>query len=105
MQKYAWKAQIKEGCLNEYIRRHNDLWPEMRETLLNAGIENYTIWNVGNEMFGYYECKKGIEYAARYQAESDVVKKWNEYMKDILIMEMDPITGAQPLLVKVFEFN
>ena len=77
----------------------------MKETLANAGIENYTIWNVGNEMFGYYECSKGIEFAAKYQAESEVVKKWNEYMRDILIMEMDPVTGAQPLLVKVFEFN
>ena len=105
MEKYAWKAHIKEGCLDEYIRRHNDLWPEMKETLANAGIKNYTIWNVGNEMFGYYECEKGIEYAAEYQAESEVVDKWNEYMKDILIMEMDPVTGAQPLLVKVFEFN
>lgn len=105
MQKYAWKALIKDGCLEEYIRRHNALWPEMKEALKNAGIENYTIWNVGNEMFGYYECAKGIEYAAKYQSESETVKKWNEYMKDILIMDTDPKTGAQPLLTKVFEFN
>lgn len=42
----------------------------MKETLTNASIENYTIWNVGNEMFGYYECSKGIEYAVKYQTES-----------------------------------
>ena len=23
MEKYAWKAYIKEGCLNEYIKRHH----------------------------------------------------------------------------------
>ena len=39
------------------------------------------------------------------QAESDVVKKWDEYMKDILIMEKDPVTGAQPLLTQVFSFR
>ena len=57
------------------------------------------------ELFGYYECEKGIEYASRIQSESEVVKKWDAYMKDILIMEVDPITKAQPLLKKVFELD
>ncbi len=105
MEKYAWKGLIKEGMLDEYIRRHNEIWPEMIEVLKNAGIANYTIWNVGNEMFGYYECEKGVAYAAKVQAESPVVERWNEYMKDILIMEMDPETGAQPLLKKVFTLD
>ncbi|MBR2792089.1 MAG: L-rhamnose mutarotase [Erysipelotrichaceae bacterium] len=105
MEKYAWKATIVDGCLEEYVRRHNEIWPEMVEVLKEAGIRNYTIWNTGNEMFGYYECEKGIEHAARVQATSPIVKKWDEYMKDILIMEMDPVTGAQPLLKKVFEMD
>ncbi len=105
MEKYAWHAKIKEGTLDEYVRRHNEIWPEMTEVLKAAGICNYTIWNMGTEMFGYYECEKGIEYAARVQSESPIVKKWDEYMKDILIMEMDPVTGAQPLLKKVFEMD
>lgn len=70
-----------------------------------AGICNYTIWNVGNELFGYYECEQGADYAARVQAQSAVVDKWNEYMKDVMVMEMDPVTGAQPKLIKVFELD
>lgn len=105
MEKYAWKGYIKEGSLEEYKRRHDEIWEEMKEVLANAGISNYTIWNVGNELFGYYECEKGIEYAANVQKNSDVVKKWDEYMADILIMEKDSETGAQPLLEKVFEFR
>lgn len=105
MEKYAWKATIVAGALNEYVRRHNEIWPEMKQVLKEAGIKNYTIWNVGNEMFGYYECEKGIAYASKIQSESPVVKKWDEYMKDILIMEKDPVTNAQPLLTKVFELD
>ena len=105
MEKYAWKATIVEGALEEYKRRHDALWDEMKQVLTEAGIVNYTIWNVGNEMFGYYECLKGIEHAAKVQRESEVVKRWDEYMKDILIMEMDPETGAQPLLTQVFSFG
>lgn len=105
MEKYAWKAKIVDGALDEYVRRHNEIWDEMKNVLTRAGIVNYTIWNVGNELFGYYECEKGIEYATMVQRESPVVDKWNEYMKDILIMEMDPQTGAQPQLKKVFSFR
>jgi L-rhamnose mutarotase len=103
MEKYAWKAVIKEGCKEEYQRRHDNIWPELVEVLKNAGISNYTIWNTGNELFGYYECDKGVDFAAKKQSESPVVKKWDEYMKDILIMETDPVTKAQPMLIKVFE--
>lgn len=46
-----------------------------------------------------------MEYAAKVQAENEIADKWNEYIKDVMVMEMDPITGAQPLLKKVFEFN
>ena len=105
MEKYAWKAKIVDGALEEYVRRHDTIWDEMKSVLDEAGIVNYTIWNVGNELFGYYECKKGVEYAAKVQSESPVVERWNEYMKDILIMEMDPETGAQPRLNCVFSFN
>ncbi len=105
MERYAWKATIIDGQIDEYVKRHNEIWPEMLEVLESAGIKNYTIWNVGNELFGYYECEKGVEFAAKVQRESQVVDRWNEYMKDVMKMELDPETGAQPQLKKVFSFN
>ena len=105
MEKYAWKAIVKDGCLEEYCRRHDEIWPEMKEVLNAAGIRNYTIWNVGNELFGYYECERGVDFAARTQAESPIVAKWDAYMKDVMVMEMDPVTGAQPMLKQVFELD
>lgn len=101
MERYAWKAVVLPGKLNEYIKRHNEIWPEMTAVLNEAGIHNYTIWNTGNELFGYYECDN-INYAAKVQAESAVLAKWNEYMKDVMVMEMDPETGAQPRMKQVF---
>jgi len=105
MEKYAWKGYVKEGYVEEYVKRHDNLWPEMAQMLETAGIKNYSIWNVGNELFGYYECESGVDFAAKVQRESPITEKWNEYMKDILIMEMDPKTGAQPLLKQVFKFK
>ena len=103
MERYAWKGRVK-GDIAEYKRRHDEIWPEMKEVLSAAGIRNYTIWNVGNELFGYYECDS-VAYAAKVQADSPVVDKWNEYMKDVMVMELDPETGAQPLMKQVFLFD
>ena len=105
MERKAWTGMIKPGCIDEYIKRHDEIWPEMVALLKEAGIVNYTIFRNGLQLFGYYECTKGVEYADRVQAESPIVDRWNEYMKDILIMEMDPETGAQPMLKKVFEMD
>ena len=104
MERYAWKATVLPGMLEEYIRRHDEIWQEMKDVLHQAGIRNYTTWNVGDELFGYYECDS-VEEAARVQAASPVVDKWNEYMKDVMRMEMDPVTGAQPLMRQVFFFD
>lgn len=102
MERFAWRAKVLEGKLEEYITRHNEIWPELLEVLKEAGISNYTIWNNGNDLFGYYECDKGVAYAAKVQASSPVVDRWNEYMKSVMLMELDPVTGAQPLMEKVF---
>ena len=105
MEKYAWSAKIVPGKEEEYIRRHDEIWQELKDVLKASGIKNYTIWLTGTTLFGYYECEKGIEFATQTQANSPIVDKWNEYMKDVLIMELDPVTGAQPQLKKVFELE
>ena len=102
MERYAWRASVKPGKQAEYIERHNQIWPQMKAVLKEAGIVNYSIWLADGEVFGYYECEKGAAYAAKVQSESSVVDRWNEYMKDVMEMEKDEKTGAQPLLQEVF---
>ncbi len=102
-ERYAWRARILPGKEAEYVRRHDEMWPEMARVLRDAGIVNYSIWrDRDGTLFGYYECTRGAAEAARVQAESPVVDRWNAYMKDVMVMEMDPVTGAQPLLEQVF---
>ncbi|MGN1343136.1 MAG: L-rhamnose mutarotase [Traorella sp.] len=102
MERYAWRGYVKEGCVEEYKRRHDQIWPQMKEVLKEAGIENYTIFLDGYDLFGYYECKYGADFAQKIQNESEVVKEWNEYMKDILIW---PEGKTQAQLMEVFRFE
>ena len=105
MEKCTWKATLLPGMRDEYVRRHDEIWPEMKETLAQAVIVNYTIWRCGDELFGYYECEKGAAYAAKVQAESPVVDRWNEYMRDVMVMDFDPETGTAVALENVFSFR
>lgn len=100
MTRYTWKGYVYPGKLEEYIRRHDEIWPEMTALLNEAGIHNYSIWNIGDELFGYYECSD-LPFALKTQTESPVVARWNEFMKDVMHMEMDE-EGNQPLPKQVF---
>ncbi|HEY8390676.1 MAG TPA: L-rhamnose mutarotase, partial [Clostridia bacterium] len=42
MERYAWRAKVKDGYMDEYIKRHDEIWPEMIAELKKAGIKNYT---------------------------------------------------------------
>ncbi|MDR2200204.1 MAG: L-rhamnose mutarotase [Deltaproteobacteria bacterium] len=101
-ERFAWKARILPGSHEEHVSRHDHVWPELVEVLKEAVIKNYSIWNAGDELFGYFECSKGVEFAENTQARSPVVAKWNEYMLDVMVMEIDEATGAQPKMRRVF---
>lgn len=94
MERYAWHARVKEGYIDEYKKRHDNIWPEMKAVLKEAGICNYSIYLCGNDLFGYYECQNGIKYAQDYQNNSEIVKKWNVYMSDILIWDDNKVQGS-----------
>ena len=104
MERYAWKARVLSGKLEEYIMRHDTIWPEMLEMFKKANIRNYSIWNVDDEVFGYYECDS-VEEAGKVQELSEVNARWDAYMKDVMVMEKDPVTGAQPMLKQVFLYE
>ena len=50
MEKYAWKAIVKEGCLEEYKKRHDEIWPEMLELLKQARNLNLLKYQKGTKV-------------------------------------------------------
>ena len=60
MERYAWKAVLKDGKLEEYQKRHNEIWQEMKDTLTEAGIVTSrregkkTIYALNKEAVGRY---------------------------------------------------
>ncbi len=104
MERYAWHAAVLPGKMEEYVRRHDAIWPEMLEMFRQAGIQNYTIWQSGNELFGYYECDD-LKKALAVQKDAAVSARWRAYMQDVIWMQHHAQNGAQPEMQQVFYFT
>lgn len=84
MQRVAFKMKLFKGSEAEYRRRHDELWPELKTLLKQAGIKDYSIFldEETNILFGYLT----ISDTAQLDELPDhpVMQKWWKYMKDIM---------------------
>ncbi|MDP4188105.1 MAG: L-rhamnose mutarotase [Bacteroidota bacterium] len=88
MKKYAFKMKLRPGCKEEYKRRHNAIWPEMKDLLIKSGVRDYTIFldEETNTLFAV-QYQEG-ESSSQDLGDLPIVQKWWEYMADI--METNP---------------
>ncbi len=98
---YAWILEVRPGYEAEYLKRHDEIWPEMLDTLRTAGIRNYNIFRHGLTLFGYFETDDLEATKAALRA-SQVDKHWSEWMAPIMRVEVDPTTQFPYLLPRQF---
>lgn len=80
----GFKMKLFEGCEEEYERRHNLLWSEMKDMIHEFGGKNYTIF-LDREtltLFGYIEVESEEKWAQ--SADTEICRKWWDYMADIM---------------------
>ena len=79
---------LNEGAEEEYIKRHNAIWPELVDEIKKYGGSNYSIYlnRETNQLFSYLEIQDEDRWNSR--ARSEITKKWWKHMADI--METNP---------------
>ena len=84
MKRVAFKMFLKPGFAVEYKKRHELIWPELKQLLISDGIEEYYIFldEQTNELFAFL--KKNVNPGADSRGNNEVLKKWWTYMKDIM---------------------
>lgn len=53
--RYAACIRLRPEKRDEYLRLHSAVWPQVEAALRAAHIHNYTIFECGELLFGYYE--------------------------------------------------
>lgn len=80
----SFKMHLYEGMAEEYERRHNLLWPEMKDMIHEYGGHNYSIFldSETNVLYGYIEIEDEDKWAE--SADTAINRKWWDYMADIM---------------------
>ena len=86
MTKLVQRLRVKPGMLDEYKRRHDEIWEEMLDLMRQCGISNYTIWSFDCDLFAYCEIDD-INACETLLRESGVKRKWDAYMSDIITLD------------------
>ena len=100
----AFRLRVKPGKLNEYLDWHTRVWPELLADLSAAGYTNYSIFNDGDDLFGYFECDN-YETANAAMAKSDANRRWQATMSNYLESSPDPEAGPTVLMTEIFRLN
>lgn len=88
MVRKAFKMKLYPGQKDEYKKRHNALWQEMKDMIHEYGGSNYSIFldEQTNILYGYIELEDEERWAKG--ADTAINRKWWDYMADI--METNP---------------
>lgn len=97
MKRIASKMKLLKGFEGEYKKRHDEIWSELRDLLKQIGINNYSIFldEETNDLFAYFNIeddKQLNELPAKA-----IMKKWWDYMKDIMETNADNSPVSIPL--------
>jgi L-rhamnose mutarotase len=99
MQRVCFVLQVKPDRLEEYKRRHRNVWPEMQAALRETGWGNYSLFlREDGLLVGYLETES-FEHARAGMAKREVNERWQREMEDFFIQPDGqlPDRAMQPL--------
>ncbi|MEC3912718.1 L-rhamnose mutarotase [Sphingobium sp. CR2-8] len=85
---HAFKMQLKPGVVDEYRKRHDEIWPELSNLLSQSGIYDYSIF-LDEETLSLFAVLK-LRDDNRRDALPDhpIMQRWWDHMAPL--MEVGP---------------
>jgi L-rhamnose mutarotase len=97
MERIAFKMYLNEGQKEEYKKRHDAIWPELKKLLKDAGISEYSIFldEELNTLFGFQKVDGGT--GSQDLGQTEIVQKWWAYMAELMMTNEDNSPVTKPL--------
>ena len=97
MKRNAFVMHLKPGFAEEYRKRHDAIWPELKAELRKAGVSDYSIYldEKSNSLFAFQYLADDATDGEL--AQKDIVKKWWHMMKDVMDTNPDESPVCDPL--------
>ena len=97
MKREAFKMYLKPGCEEEYQRRHNAIWPELKALLSASGVSDYSIfWDKETNILFAFQKTSGVG-GSQDLGDNPIVQRWWAYMADIMDTNPDNSPVSIPL--------
>lgn len=97
MERSAFKMKLSPGCAAEYKKRHDEIWPELFQVLVDAGVSDYSIFLDEETLTLFASLKLAEGHKSDDLPENPVVQKWWEFMADIMETNPDKSPVCIPL--------
>jgi L-rhamnose mutarotase len=82
--RYCLTLDLKDdpALIAEYRRSHENVWPEIIQSIRDSGIENMEIYLLGTRMFMIMEVNESFSFEKKSQADRDnpKVQEWEALM-------------------------
>lgn len=82
MERVGWSGILHPEGVDEYVAKHQEIWPEMVQMLSDVGFRNYSIFVLGNQVFGRYETKNA-EASIQGQRDAAIRQDWSRHMQGL----------------------
>ena len=82
MERVCFSLQVRPDRLDEYKRRHQQVWPEMLDALRNAGWRNYSLFLRDDGLLVGYVETDDFEAAQRAMSATAVNERWQAEMAE-----------------------
>ena len=84
MNRYCFALDLKNDSklIQEYETYHENVWPEIKESIRSAGIENMEIYRIQNRLFMIMETNDDFSFERknRMDMENTKVQEWEKVM-------------------------
>ncbi len=110
MKRYSLTVDLKEDpqLIAEYEDYHREIWPEIKKSILEAGITDMQIFRLGNRLFMIMETDDSFSFERKAVLDEANLKvqEWEQLMWKF----QQPLPGSKPgekwqLMKKIFSLN
>lgn len=95
METRAFRMSLNPGQADEYLRRHNPIWPELTQALCDAGVVDYRIFLDPQSNALFAVISHHHDHGLGALPGTELMRRWWQFMQDIMPSHSD----ASPISV------
>ena len=84
MQRFCLALDLKDDpkLISEYEKQHKNIWPEIKKSIKDAGVEQMEIFRAGNRMFMIIEVDDTFSFEKKEAMDraNEKVQEWEKLM-------------------------